>query len=71
MDERIYQDENELWHYKTRGNHAVGPFDSQLLAQQALQKQIQSWSGRSLPRAAWPRHLQPSRIFRRSATRHS
>ena len=70
MDERIYKDEDELWYYRTRGNHSVGPFDSHLLAQQALEKKIRGWGGPSLPRAVWPRHFQASRLFRRSATRH-
>lgn len=72
MSERIYQGEDDQWYYRTRGKHAVGPFANRLLAEQALAKQVRSWSGqRADPRSVWPRGLQPSKIFRRSATRQS
>jgi hypothetical protein len=68
VSERIFQDEDEQWYYRTRGNHAIGPFPNQHLAEQALAKKIRSWAGRADPKAVWPRHLQPSRIWRRSGT---
>ena len=71
VDERIYKGDNEQWYYRARGNHSVGPFESSHLAEKALTKQINSWSGKTGPSSVWPRHLQPSRIFRRSAPRHS
>jgi hypothetical protein len=71
MDERIYKGENEEWFYRARGNHSVGPFENYHSAEKALTKQINSWSGKAGPIATWPRQLKPSRIFRRSATRHS
>ncbi|NOX49964.1 MAG: hypothetical protein GXP16_05420 [Gammaproteobacteria bacterium] len=71
MIERIYQENEGLWYYRTRGNHAVGPFENKTAAEKALKKQIRSWAGRASPKPVWPRTWHPTRLFRRSATRQS
>ena len=70
MNERIYVGEDDLWYYRARGNTSVGPFETRSAAEQALAKRVRTWSGRATPRAVWPAELRPSKIFRRSATRH-
>ena len=68
MKDRIYQGEDDQWHYRTRGNHSVGPFANRHLAELALAKKVRAWSGHADPKAAWPRNLQASKLFRRSGT---
>ena len=70
VNERIYRGDDGSWYYRARGNDAVGPYDSQEAAEAALDRQVQSWSGRGKPRTIWTQHLPSSKLFRRSATRH-
>ncbi len=69
LSERIYQGDDDQWYYRTRGNQSAGPFPDHNSAEQALKDQISAWAPQ--PKAAWSRHFQPSKIFRRSATRQS
>jgi hypothetical protein len=68
MHDRIFQADDQSWYYRTRGNH-IGPFNSRQEAELKLRKQMRSWTGRAGPLASWHRNWQPTRIFRRSATR--
>ncbi len=70
MNERIYRGDDDSWYYRARGNDAVGPFLTRQAAEQALSKQMSSWSGNTRPRAVWARHLPSNKLFRRSAPRH-
>ena len=70
VNERIYRGDDGSWYYRARGNDAVGPYDSLEAAEQALNRQVRSWSGRGKPRTIWSQHLPSSKLFRRSATRH-
>ena len=71
MNDRIYQGNDARWYYRVRGNQVVGPFDTYNDAQSKLNKQMNHWTGRSGPIAVWPRHWQPARLLRRSATRQT
>ena len=40
MQDRIFQDSDQQWYYRIRGNDKVGPFASRLEAELKLEKQI-------------------------------
>ena len=69
MQDRIFQDIDEQWYYRARGNDKVGPFSSRLEAELRLERQIRSWNGQ------WSFKLRPkfANPFRasRSATRQT
>lgn len=69
MNDRIYQGTDQLWYYRVRGNHDIGPFDSRLDAERKLNRQLRSWGAIKGPAAAWPRGWHPGRLLRRSAAR--
>ena len=71
VNERIYRGDNGSWYYRARGTDAVGPFATLEDAETALKKQTRSWSGRARRRTIWSQHLPSSKLFRRSASRHS
>ena len=71
MHDRIYQGEDGAWYYRARVNQAVGPYESYLVAEQQLVKQIRTWSRRARPVESWkPRFLQ-MRGLQGSATRQT
>ncbi len=72
MKDRIYQnDDDEQFYYRARGNQVVGPFDTRQHAQKSLNRLTRQWTTSPAQKSAWLRPLQPARIFRRSATRHT
>lgn len=71
MTDRIYQGEDDSWYYRVRGNDKVGPFDSAIETQQALNRQLALWHGRTGPSAVWPQDWNPARFLRRSVTRQT
>lgn len=72
MKDRIYQDgEDQLFYYRARGNQVVGPFDTRQHAQKSLDRLTRQWAASPRQKSTWSLGLQPARIFRRSATRHT
>lgn len=72
MKDRIYQDgEDQQFYYRARGNQVVGPFDTRQHAQKSLDRLTRQWAASPGRKSTWALALQPARIFRRSATRHT
>ncbi|MCH8141232.1 MAG: hypothetical protein IH908_06505 [Proteobacteria bacterium] len=69
--DRIYQGENDRWFFNVRGNEAMGPYETYPDADRALAKHVNHYRSRTDVKARWPRMLHPSRLWRRSAARHT
>ena len=74
VSDRIYQIDGNEWYFTVRGNQAMGPYATYHEADAALDAYVDRYrsriEGRSRGRR-WPRSLQPSRLLRRSAPRHT
>lgn len=73
MDDRIFQDSDELWYYRARGGQKAGPFESRAQAELALAKQLRSWGADPKPKAVlqnWrPKKLLQGNLMRRTRRR--
>ena len=69
--DRIYQGENDQWYFNIRGSQAMGPYETYLEADRELTKHVSHYRSRTTLKVHWPRMLHPSRLLRRSATRHT
>ena len=62
---RIYQDEDQQWYFKVRGNQTMGPYPSHADAAHALNVYVSACRERVEGRLRWPRFIHPWR-FRRA-----
>ena len=65
MNDRIYQDVDECWYYRVRGNDCMGPVETVTDAERALHRQLKHWGGLPKPIRSVPRAWHPARLFRR------
>ena len=70
-DSRIYTDSDNLWYIRMRGNIQLGPYDSRVHAEAALDKQIRHWAPLRYTRRSSSGSFNPFKLLRRSVFRQT
>ena len=69
--QRIYQGQDAQWYFNVRGNQSMGPYDTYIAADSALQTHVSSCNRRLRIPPLMPKLLAPLKFRRqRSVPRH-